>query len=219
MHDPRLDALAQLLVTHSTRLQPGEKILIETFDIPEDMVIALIRAARQAGAVPLVSYKRNRIQRELLQAGQEQAMQLGGEYETYRMERVDAYVGLRGSRNIAELSDVPAAAMELYERLWLQPVHFQVRVPRTKWVVLRWPSPSMAQQAKMSSDAFEDFYFDVCTLDYAKMAEAQKPLKALLEQTDQVHITGPDTRMDYRHDYVGQFRVQLERHYPEGLSL
>ena len=216
MHDPRLDALAQLLVTHSTRLQPGEKILIETFDIPEDMVIALIRAARQAGAVPLVSYKRNRIQRELIQAGQEQAMQLVGECETYRMERVDAYVGLRGSRNIADLSDVPAAAMELYERLWLQPVHFQVRVPRTKWVVLRWPSPSMAQQAKMSSDAFEDFYFDVCTLDYAKMAEAQKPLKALREQTDQVHITGPDTDLRFSIENIPAIPCSGEHNIPDG---
>ena len=216
MHDPRLDALAQLLVTHSTRLQPGEKILIETFDIPEDMVIALIRAARQVGAVPLVSYKRNRIQRELIQAGQEQAMQLVGECETYRMERVDAYVGLRGSRNIAELSDVPAAAMELYERLWLQPVHFQVRVPRTKWVVLRWPSPSMAQQAKMSSDAFEDFYFDVCTLDYAKRAEAQKPLKALLEQTDQVHITGPDTDLRFSIENIPAIPCSGEHNIPDG---
>ena len=216
MHDPRLDTLAQVLITHSTRLQPGEKILIETFDIPEDMVIALIRAARQVGAVPMVSYKRNRIQRELLQAGQEQAMQLIGEYETYRMERVDAYIGLRGSHNIAELSDVPAIAMELYERLWLRPVHFEVRVPKTKWVVLRWPSSSMAQQAKMSSDAFEDFYFDVCTLDYAKMAEAQNPLKALLEQTDQVHIIGPDTDLRFSIKDIPVIPCSGEHNIPDG---
>ncbi len=192
MYDPRLDTLADLLIKHSIHLQHGEKILIETFDIPEDMVIALIRAARNVGGVPLISYKQNRIQRELIQAGQEEAMQIIGECETYRMERVQAYIGMRGSRNVAELSDVSAAAMEFYERHWVQPVHFQVRVPKTKWVVLRWPSASMAQQAKMSTDSFEDFYFNVCTLNYGKMAEAQKPLAALLDQTDKVHITGPD---------------------------
>ena len=216
MHDPRLDALAELLVNHSTRLKSGEKTLIETFDIPEDMVIALLRAVRQVGGVPLVSYKRNRIQRELIQADQEEAMQLIGECETYRMERVQAYVGLRGSRNIAEFSDVPAAAMELYERHWLQPVHFQVRVPKTKWVVLRWPSASMAQQAKMSTDAFEDFYFDVCTLNYAVMAEAQKPLAALLTQTDQVHITGPNTDLRFSIKDIPAIPCAGRRNIPDG---
>ena len=216
MHDPRLDALANLLITHSTRLQQGEKILIETFDIPEDMVIALIRAVRKAGGVPLVSYKQNRIQRELIQAGQEEAMQTIGECETYRMERVQAYIGLRGSRNIAEMSDVAATAMELYERHWVQPVHFQVRVPKTKWVVLRWPSASMAQQAKVSTDAFEDFYFDVCTLNYAKMAEAQKPLAALLDQTDQVHITGPDTDLRFSIKNIPSIPCSGEHNIPDG---
>ena len=216
MHDPRLDTLADLLIKHSIRLDQGEKILIETFDIPEDMVIALIRAARKVGGVPLVSCKQNRIQRELIQAGQEEAMQTIGECETYRMEQVQAYIGLRGSRNVAELSDVSTAAIELYERHWVQPVHFQVRVPKTKWVVLRWPSASMAQQAKMSTDAFEDFYFDVCTLNYGKMSEAQKPLAALLDQTDKVHITGPGTDLRFSIKNIPAIPCSGKHNIPDG---
>ena len=216
MYDPRLDTLADLLIKHSIHLQHGEKILIETFDIPEDMVIALIRAARNVGGVPLISYKQNRIQRELIQAGQEEAMQIIGECETYRMERVQAYIGMRGSRNVAELSDVSAAAMEFYERHWVQPVHFQVRVPKTKWVVLRWPSASMAQQAKMSTDSFEDFYFNVCTLNYGKMAEAQKPPAALLDQTDKVHITGPGTDLRFSIKNIPAIPCSGEHNIPDG---
>lgn len=216
MYDPRLDTLADLLIKHSIHLQHGEKILIETFDIPEDMIIALIRAARNVGGVPLISYKQNRIQRELIQAGQEEAMQIIGECETYRMERVQAYIGMRGSHNVAELSDVSVAAMELYERHWVQPVHFQVRVPKTKWVVLRWPSASMAQQAKMSTDSFEDFYFNVCTLNYGKMAEAQKPLAALLDQTDKVHITGPGTDLRFSIKNIPAIPCSGEHNIPDG---
>jgi len=197
MHDPRLDKLAELLIRHSTRLQPGEKILIETFDIPEEMVIALIRAARDAGGIPLVSLKNNRIQRELICAGEQETMSQIGECEKFRMEKVQAYIGLRGSRNIAELSDVPVEAMRLYEEHWLKPVHFEIRVPNTRWVVLRWPTSSMAQQAQMSTEAFEDFYFDVCTLDYGKMAEAMAPLCERLEKADRVRITGPDTDLAF----------------------
>ena len=216
MHDRRFDELADVLIGHSTKLQAGEHILIETFDIPDEMVIALIRATRRAGGVPLVESKRNRIQRELIAAGQEEAMIAAGAVEKFRMEKVQAYVGLRGSANIAEMSDVPGDSIELFEHHWMKPVHFAIRVPNTKWVVLRWPSPSMAQQAKMSSDAFEDFYFDVCTLDYAKMAEAQKPLKALLEHTDQVHITGPDTDLRFSIENIPAIPCSGEHNIPDG---
>ena len=169
MSDPRYTTLASNLINHSIHLQKGEKVLIEAFDLPEAMVIALVRAAREAGGVPFVTLKNNRVLRELYVDATAEQMQLCGEVELARMREMDAYIGMRGSRNIAEMSDVPSDRMQLYQTHWLQPVHFQERVPNTRWVVLRWPSPSMAQQAEMSTEEFEDFYFDVCCLDYAKM--------------------------------------------------
>jgi aminopeptidase len=49
----------------------------------------------------------------------------------------------------------------------------------------------MAQQAEMSTEAFEDFYFDVCTMDYGKMSRAMQPLKKMMEKTDKVRLKGP----------------------------
>lgn len=216
MHDPRIDQLANVLVNHSTTIQSGENVLIETFDIPEEMTIALVRAVRAAGGIPLVSVKNSRIQRELIRAGEEATMRQIGGYEAFRMEKVQAYVGLRGSRNISEMSDVPDEAMRLYEEHWLKPVHFDIRVPKTKWVVLRWPSPSMAQQAQLSTEAFEDFYFDVCTLDYGKMARAQVPLIERLEKTDQVRITGPDTDLTFSIKNIPAKPCSGERNIPDG---
>ena len=78
-------------------------------------------------------------------------------YEAARMSDVDAYIGLRSGQNASELSDVPPDKMELYMKHFWQEVHGKIRVPKTKWVVLRYPSPSMAQLAGMSTEAFEDF--------------------------------------------------------------
>lgn len=197
MQDPRLEKLADVLIRHSTKLQAGETVLIQGYDMPEDMIIALIRKVREVGGIPLVSMKNNRIQRELIHTGDVATMQQAGDYEAFRMKRVQAYIGLRGSRNISELSDVSSTAMNIYEKHWLKPVHFAIRVPHTKWVVLRWPTPSMAQQAQQSTEAFEDFYFDVCTLDYGKMAEAVVPLRKRMEQTERVRITGVDTDLSF----------------------
>ena len=216
MHDSRLEKLADVLTTHSTKVQPGEYVLIEGFDIPEEMIIALIRAVREVGGIPLVEIKQNRIQRELLRNADEDGLKLIGEYEGYRMKKVQAYIGIRGSQNIAEMSDVPTEGMRAYEKHWLTPVHFDIRVSKTKWVVLRWPSPSMAQSAKMSTEAFEDFYFDVCTLDYNHMEKAISPLKDLMEATEEVHITGQGTDLKFSIKNIPVIPCTGERNIPDG---
>lgn len=216
MQDPRYDQLADVLVHHSTRVQKGESVLIEAIDIPEEMVIALIRKVHAAGGRPMVTYKKNRIQRALLKCSSAEVMQQIGDYEGYRMARAQAYIALRGSDNITEMSDVPTEAMRLYEKHWLKPVHFDIRVPKTKWVVLRWPSPSMAQQAKRSTEGFEKFYFDVCTLDYDKMEQASAPLKALMEQTDRVHIKGPGTDLTFSIKDIPVIACSGEHNIPDG---
>ena len=113
------------------------------------------------------------------------------------MENVDAYIGLRGNHNIAELSDVSPEAHKIYEETVWKRVHSDIRVPKTRWVVLRWPHPAMAQQANRSTDGFEQFYFDVCTMDYAKMGRAMKPLATRMEQADKIRIVGPGTELDF----------------------
>ncbi len=216
MMDPRIDKLADLLINYSCKLQEGEKVLIEAFDLPQEMVLATIRAARQAGGVPLVTLKNNRILRELYKDATGPDIEIAADVELHRMKQMDAYIGLRGSFNITELGDVPSDQMDLYQSKWLKPVHLDQRVEHTKWVVLRWPTPSMAQQAEMSTEAFEDFYFDVCTLDYSRMSKAIDPLMALMERTDQVRITGPDTDLSFSIKDIPVIKCDGELNIPDG---
>ncbi|MGI5861102.1 MAG: aminopeptidase [Myxococcales bacterium] len=197
MLDPRMEKLAETLVNYSCSVAKGERVLIEATDIPDEMVAITVRKVREAGGIPFVTIKRTRVLRELYRGADEEGMALTGEYERFRMEKMQAYIGLRGAQNVNEHSDVPAEKMKMFQRLWMKPVHMEVRVPRTKWVVLRWPTAGMAQQAEMSTEGFEDFYFDVCTLDYAKMSEAMKPLVELMRKTDKVRLVGPGTDLSF----------------------
>ncbi len=215
MHDPRLDELANVLTTHSTEIQPGECVLIEGIEIPQEMVIALIRAVRKAGGIPIVELKQTRIHRELIRGADDAGIKLIGDYEIYRIKKVQAYIGIRGSENISEMSDVPSEAMQRYQKYWQRPLN-DIRVPKTKWVVLRWPLPAMAQQAKMSTEAFEDYYFEVCTMDYSRMARAMKPLKALMEATDAVHIRGEGTDLRFSIKDIPVIPCAGEKNIPDG---
>jgi aminopeptidase len=195
-------------------LKRGETVLIESFDIPDEMTIALVRAARKAGAIPFTQVQHARISREVARKATERQLNLMASHELARMKKMDAYIGVRGSNNITELSDVPAEQMKMIAKK-MRPVQDQ-RVQKTKWVVLRWPTPSMAQLAGMSTEAFEDFYFDVCTLDYRKLQPGMKALKALMERTNRVEIKGPGTDLRFSMKGISAVICGGDRNIPDG---
>jgi len=195
MHDARLDALARQLVRYSTSLKKGEKVLLDLYDVPDAIGIALIRAARAAGAVPFLRIQQGRLSREMMMGAEESQYTLLSKHLLVEMTDMDAYIAIRGSHNITEAADVPADKMRLVMK-HLRPV-MDHRVKNTKWCVLRWPTPSMAQQAGMSTEAFENFYFDVCLLDYKALVPAMNALKKLMDKTDKVEITGPGTNLSF----------------------
>jgi aminopeptidase len=216
VQDPRFNRLADVLVTYSTHLERGEKVLIEATDAPVSITRELVRVAREVGADPIVSIKDTRIERALRLSASESQMRFIGEIEAYRMKGVDAFIGIRGDYNISEMSDVPDDKQQLYLQHVFNPVHLQIRCSQTKWVVLRWPHPTMAQSSGMSTEAFEEIFFNVCTVDYSRMAAAMVPLVERMNRAEEIHITGPGT--DLRLSIAGLEAVACDgRHnIPDG---
>ncbi|MFO0827430.1 MAG: aminopeptidase [Phycisphaerales bacterium] len=217
MLDPRVRRLAQILIRHSTRLAKGEHLLIEAFDVDESVIISLVEEARAVGGNPHVALRNNRVMRALNADASEDNLSTWAAYDLDRMSRMQAYIGIRGSENVSEMAGISDDQMKRVGRLYQKPVHFERRVNNTRWCVLRWPTPSMAQLAQMSTQAFEDFYFDVCTLDYAKMDAACKPLAERMRRTDQVHIKGPgDTDLRFSIKSIGVIPCCGHANIPDG---
>jgi len=215
MIDPRMKKLADVLVGYSTKTQPGDRVLIDAYDVPEEMVAVLIDRVREAGGLPFVDEHRARVVRSLVLSGTEEQMEISARHALEFMKDMNCYIALRGSHNITELSDVPDDKIKLRE-LHFKPVQ-DYRVNNTRWVVLRWPTPSMAQLAGMSTQQFEDFYFDVCTLDYAKMAAAEQPLKERMSRADVVRIVGPlDTDLTFSIKGMPAVACVGDRNIPDG---
>ena len=212
--DPRYIDLAEVLTGHSTQLEEGDRVLIDCFDIPAAMVIALIRTIRQRGALPHVTLHNARISREMLLGAKEEQFAFDAEIKLRQMKGMDAYIALRGAHNIFENSDVSADRVLVAESA-LKPV-LDYRVRQTRWVVLRWPTPGMAQQALMSSEAFEDFYFRVCSMDYSRMTEGMENLKALMESTDRVRIVGKGTDLEFSIKGIPAVTCGGLRNIPDG---
>jgi aminopeptidase len=214
MTDPRYKKLARLLVEYSTALRKGDRVLLDMIDVPDEFSVELMRAVRRAGAIPLIEVRRSRVTREILRQTDERHAKLIHDIEMNRMKRMQGYIAIRGSANASETSDVSGDRMALYSRI-LRPV-LNYRVNKTRWCVLRWPSPSMAQAANMSTEAFEDFYFDVCTMNYRKMGRAMIPLERRMKSADRVHIKGPGTDLGFSLKGIGAKMCKGDRNIPDG---
>ena len=213
--DERIKQLAYNLVNRSCRVQKGENVLVNAVgEDTHDLVRALIKEIYRAGGYPHVDLKDPSITRALYLELKEKQLETMRDYELYKMKKMDAFIGIRSGDNTYEMSDVPAESIALADKI-LDVVQRQ-RVDHSKWVVLRYPNGSTAQAARMSKEAFEDYYFNVCNLDYSKMNEAMQPLKTLMEKTDRVRIAGNGTDLTFSIKGMPAIPCAGEANIPDG---
>lgn len=216
MKDPRIEKLAENLINYSCELKKGEKILIENIGDEVPLTRALIREAYKVGAIPYLTIKNPELERVLLEQCTEEQIKDMARYELARMKDMQAYIGIRGGDNVSEKSTVPSDKMKLYMSLFSKPVHSEQRVGHTKWCVMRYPTHSMAQLANTPTEYFEDFYFNVCNLDYKKMSLAMDPLVKAMQATDKVRITGKDTDLSFSIKGIPAIKCDGKMNIPDG---
>lgn len=214
MKDLRIEKLSKNILNYSIKLQKNENLLIEILGeecIP--LAKELIKQASKLGAKPFFNIINYEVLRTILMDSTEEQIKIYSKHDLERMKDMDAYIGIRANLNTAELSGIPKEKLELYNKYYTIPVHFEERAKNTKWCVLRYPNYSMAQMSNMNIDDFEDFYFNVCTLDYQKMSKAMDNLVDLMNHTDKVHIIGPETNLTFSikgisaEKYIGTFNI------------
>ena len=189
MKDLRIEKLANNLLTYSVNIQKGENILIELLG-EDGMPLAkeIIKKAEKLGAKPFFNIINYELLRVMLENATEEQIKIYAKHDEARMKDMQAYIGIRATPNNSELNGISKEIMELYNKYYTVPVHFEERVKNTKWCILRYPNASMAQMSNMNTEEFEDFYFNVCTLDYNKMSKAMDNLVDLMNRTKKVHI-------------------------------
>ena len=134
MKDPRIEKLAHNLLTYSIDLKENDNLLIEVLG-EEGMPLAkeLMRQAEQMKARPYFNIVNYELLRIMLENATEEQIKLYSKHDTARMKDMDAYIGIRASSNTSEISNIDSKIMEMYNKYYMIPVHFEERVKRTKW--------------------------------------------------------------------------------------
>ncbi|HEU4965266.1 MAG TPA: aminopeptidase [Bacilli bacterium] len=216
MGDPRYAQLAKTVVEYSLDLQPGEKVLFSVNDDQTEITTELIKAAYAVGALPFVQQNSSKVRRELFKNVTQEQVELMAQSDLAFMKQMDAWADLGNPQNLYEFRGISAEKMKMFAEKYVVPVHYEERVNNTKWVLVPTPMESMAQKAEMATEDWADFLFNVTTMDYGKMEEAAKPLKELMDRTDNVRIIGNGTDLTFSIKGVGSVMCVGKRNLPDG---
>lgn len=216
MEDPRIRKFAKFLINFSVNLKKGEKILIELHGEANELAKALIEEAYAVGGLPLFHKFDYTLEGAIIKGTTLDHMKAIAAYELKRMQDMDAYIDIRASANINEWNDINNVQMDIYKKEYWGPIHLKQRCNNTKWSVIRYPNPAMAQLAHMSTAEYEDFYFKACLTDYEKMNKAIEPLANRMAKTDMVRILGPKTDISFSIKNIGRSGDCAHFNVPDG---
>lgn len=214
MTDPRMKRIADNIADYSLRLKKGDKVLIKSAIEAKPLIVALVRKAAEIGALAYVLIYDEEINRVLALSAGAERVQPEVEWTMKMMEQMNAYVVIDVEQNDAEHAGVPAERMGEIS-IARRPI-FEYVDMHMPWTLIGWPTRAQAQKAGMSFEDFSDFVFEVSSVDYAKMNENMKPLKALMERTDKVHIKGPGTDLTFSIKGIPALPCAGECNIPDG---
>jgi aminopeptidase len=194
--DPRWQRLAEILVRYSTGTRLGERVLITMM---EEDTFPLMRAvyaeALKAGALPQVEFQSVLLERDLMLLGAKEQLDWVPEMSAHGMEWADVYIGLRGARNPFEFSGVAAERIAAHKKAMGKVS--AMRNDLTRWVLVRVPNESFAQQAEMSHEDMMAFFFNATLRDWEKEAEWYRKVQKPFQAAETVRIVGAGTDLTF----------------------
>ncbi len=213
MNNNNLKKLAKQILTYSLNIKENENLLIELFGEDEiPLAKEIIKYARVLNVNVFTNIIDYELFRELLINSNEEEIKLYAKHDLNRMKNMDAYVGISAKRMDNEFEGISLDKMEIYNKEYMLPVHLQERVKK-KWCILRYPNELFAKSCNMTLEEAEEFYFNVCNLNYEKMSRAMDELVELMNNTDKVRIIGKNTDLNFSikgikaEKYIGNYNL------------
>lgn len=194
--DKRWKQLGEILVNYSTRVRPGEKVMIAMIEIETwPLAHAVYEAAVKAGAYPQIQLKSETLRRSVLEYGNTDQITWVPEIELYGMDWADVYIGLRGAHNLYELQDIAADKLSANQNA--MGTVSTARWQKTRWCLIRVPNEAFAQQAQTNNEDLLDMFFEACFIDWKNELTKWKDWCKSLEKGKTIRITGKDTDLSF----------------------
>ncbi len=174
LEESHITRLANLLVQHSCKVQPGEVVWIESIDVEDRIVEAVVKAVFEAKGIPLIIRKSQSLMVILANQYDKEGLMLMAQHELTALQDCHCFIGLRAPKNLYENQEISHEKRSLLLQHYLEPVHYSYRNLHLRWVYVRIPTEALAQESRLSGNVFAKYYFQAIFQDYQEMLLNQK---------------------------------------------
>ena len=190
-----LKLLSRKIVNYSLKLKEGEKVLITTMIEAKPLVLSLIEEMKDKNIVPMVRFTDPEVTAALTNMTDDKRIELLKKLGMEDVEHYDAFISIRYTTNDYENKEVSTSIVKKIGEALKKSSN--IRTNERKWVLLNYPSKLDAYKASMKSSTYFKYAMNVMNVDYKDLGERIKPLKELMEKTDKIRITGPNTDITF----------------------
>lgn len=215
MTKEQLEYFAKLITNHSLSLKKGERVLIDIVGKPDEFIKVLVDYIYKAGAEPIIQYLPVSLLKSLIKGANSDQLEFLAKHQMDLLESVDAYLGIREEENSFEFEDLSEEVYQLYVNKYVKPVQMKA-LGLERWLLHKLPTAGMAQQAKLSTEALDQLFFDSINMNYEEFSKSVKPLADLLSVTDKVRIVSPGTDLEFSIKGIPNFICDGKFNLPDG---
>ncbi len=226
MTDPRISNLARILVQHSMRVQPKDRVALIANPVATPLLTELIREVLRAGGYPILNLGLEYFQNVFYAEANEDQLRFLTPMETLVYEEFECFVYLWSQSNTRSLTNTDPKKRQIAQQA--RAGLMKIYIDRTasgdlRWVGSLYPTHAYAQDAEMSLTEFEDFLFRTTFADqedpvaqWRAMEATQDKLVASLLGKKDVRIQGPN--VDLRMSIEGRNFINASGHFnmPDG---
>ncbi|MFB6148438.1 MAG: aminopeptidase [Halobacteriales archaeon] len=182
--DERIHEHARVLVDWSARIEAGDDVVMDVSEGAHELAVAVAEQLGERGANLLTTYGSDEVSRAYLRATDGE-FETDPDHELALLEETDAYLRLGGGRNTSATADVPSQTRQAFQR-----AREGVREARmaTDWVSTVHPTRSLAQQANMAYEEYQDFAYNAILRDWESLAEEMAEMKTILDEGSKVRL-------------------------------
>ncbi|MBN1666658.1 MAG: aminopeptidase [Anaerolineales bacterium] len=206
MPDPRTVKLANLLVNYSTKIQPGDWVMLRGHVLSEPLLVEIARAITQAGGYFTLQMGSDDLTEAFLDTANDEQLQWVSPVETMLFEQADVLISARAvgnTRNLSGINPEKERLMAIARRGLTETYMRRSAEGNLRWVGTQYPCPAYAQEADMSLREYEDFVYAATFCDrddpiakWQKVHDMQQRIVDWLAGKQQVTVKSPNADLN-----------------------
>jgi aminopeptidase len=190
--DPRIDEYARLLVERSLGVQPGWQVALRGNHLGRPLLEAVMEQVARKGAYPILQLSFEQVGGPVAREAPLDLVRVAAPLQQRVWAEADGIITIYSPEDAHEGSDLSEERQAAWEEM-LAPLRRRTMAMEVPWVIAEWPVQSLADEAGMTLDEYEQFVFDAVLLDWDAEGERMHRIAAVFDAADEVRIEGAGT--------------------------